>query len=339
MFSLPDRTAHPTKFADYLELSAICSLSRYCAVKKVLTGFSFEDDEEVEDWADEDSEMESLVASVQEVIAKRMAVIGAAYPFRIDDSGFRLEFSGVIDDTTCLYLFPLILSHSADRTIISEEEAPELTNEVRNWFQSLSTIAAGGFVEGTAVSFGWPRPDKTAFAEALKATYARFGEGKPLEKPRPAAPKRIKDGGIDIIAWKQSIDGLAGKTYLLGQVASGANWREKSVKQDAKLFHKFWFSQSPASEHKSSMFMPFALEPDDPSDTSVGYDELMDDYAEIVTDEFGDVFYRDRLAYFALRGKALIEAGNTEIDGFSAVPQIRLWVTKQFEELSTVRAA
>lgn len=339
MLSLPDRSSHPTKFADYLELSAVCSLVGYVPFKEILYGFSIEDDVEVQDWADEDTEMESLVSAVQEVVANRLDRIGSAYPFQVSESGSRLLFGGGINSLTALYLFLLILSHSSDRTIISEEKAPILTNEVRNWFQSLSTIAAGGFVEGAAVSFGWPRPDRTAFAVAVKTTYQRFGEGIPLEKPRPAAPKRVKDGGIDIIAWKQSIDGLSGKTYLIGQVASGANWKEKSVKQQAHLFHKFWFSQAPSSEHKSSIFIPFALEPEDPSDSSVGYDALVKDYADMLTEGFGDVFYRDRLAHYALRGIALIEAGNTEIDGFGDVPRIQTWVIQKLEALCATGSA
>jgi hypothetical protein len=333
-FSLPDRVSAPTKFADFLELSAVCAGTQSVPTRAVIANYSMEQDEEEKDWAEEDTAIEGLLLAVQDVILRRAETIGAAYPFRTNDSGGRVEFSGVIDEVTSLYLFPLILSHAYDRTIIGEADAPKLTNDVRNWFQSLSTIAAGGFVDGEAVSFGWPRPDRSGFVAALKSTYSRFGEGKPLDKPRPGAPKNIKDGGIDIIAWRPSIDGLpGGKIYLLGQVASGRNWTAKSVKLDATLFHKHWFSEAPATDHKAAMFMPFALEPEDPSDPATKYEELLKDYASIKTDEFGDIFYRDRLSHYALRGKNLIEAGNKNIDGSSAVSKIRDWVAQEFSVL------
>ena len=36
----------------------------------------------------------------------------------------------------------------------------------------------------------------------------------------PGFPSQLKDGGIDVIAWKDFPDKLPGKLYLLGQCAS-----------------------------------------------------------------------------------------------------------------------
>ena len=63
-----------------------------------------------------------------------------------------------------------------------------------------------------------------------------FGDGTPVETPRPASPDQVKDDGIDVIAWQPSPDGLAGTHYLLGQSASGDNWKDKSIKSDSEHY-------------------------------------------------------------------------------------------------------
>ena len=69
----------------------------------------------------------------------------------------------------------------------------------------------------------------TTFLKALHRVYALFGDGEPRKTPRAAAAKKIKDNGIDIIAWKRSIDDLPCTLYLIAQVASGKDWQDKSV--------------------------------------------------------------------------------------------------------------
>src|SRR5262249_52379682 len=152
-----------------------------------------------------------------------------------------------------IYLFCLFLSHAYDHSIIPKALAPTIDNAVRDLFQACSTVAAAGYVEGIAMSFGWPRPAGAHFLESLRRIYALLGAGTPGTEPRAAAPEDVKDDGVDIIAWRPSRDNLPGTHYLLGQVASGENWVDKSVAADSEMFHKYWFYPQPATPHQNAM--------------------------------------------------------------------------------------
>jgi len=317
-----------------------------------------EENEEAEELSEDDIRQDDLVISTQAEIEDRRKIIGADYPFEMDEAGRHFTFRGGVTPIGAVYLFSLFLSHSQDHTIIPEDWAPKLDNHARNLFQACSTVAAGGYVVGIAVSFGWPRPEGTSFLDALKKTYRAFGDGVPHDKPRPAAPKWIKDGGIDIIAWQKSIDGLAGTEYLIGQVASGDDWKDKSVRTDADVLHKYWFSQAPASDHKCAIFIPFCLEPErgaeedvTPQDTLVPLKSektsaedfslpvRLEDYMQLLTTQFGIVFYRYRLAHYAARGLRLTEGGHVGIERVGELKDIVDWVTRYRSELCQRAAA
>lgn len=339
MFSLPDEDSHPTQFADWLEFSALCSPNRRVGISELISGTDLEENEESEDWAVDDTRQDDIVISTQSEIADRREFIGEDYPFEMDEQGRYFVFKGIVTPIGAVYLFSLFLSHAQDRTIVPKDCAPKVDNHARNLFQACSTVAAGGYIGGVAVSFGWPRPDGTAFLEALKKTYKDFGDGVPLEKPRPAAPKWIKDGGIDIIAWQRSIDGLAGTQYLIAQVASGEDWREKSVKMDADLLHDHWFTQRPASQHVCGMFMPFCIEPERGDDEDVTPQEKIVDYMQLLTKEFGIVFYRYRLSHFAAKGLQLTNRGHVGIERVDELKKILDWVNQYRSELCQRAAA
>ncbi len=141
-------------------------------------------------------------------IARRLENIGDDYPFRIDDNGRAMQFVTPVSKAGSVYLFCLFLSHAFDRTIVPKALAPKVSNRTRDLFQACATIAAGGYVRGPAMSFGFPRPDGITFLKALHRVYNLFGDGTPRQRPRAAAARAIKDNGIDIIAWRRSIDNL-----------------------------------------------------------------------------------------------------------------------------------
>jgi hypothetical protein len=222
-----------------------------------------------------------------------------------------------------------------DRTIIAKKHAPKIDNKIRDLFQACSTVAAGGYVQGPAVSFGWPRPNGTNFLKALQTVYKLFGDGRPHKKPRPAASKAVKDNGIDIIAWRRAADKLPGTHYMIGQVASGGNWEAKSVVTDREHFHDYWFERKPGSRAIDAMFVPFSLEPELPDD-STPYQDVLNDHVASISYRFGQLFYRDRVARHVADGLRLIEAGETQIERHTDLPKIVRWVDNYSKRLQTV---
>jgi hypothetical protein len=324
MLAIPDTTVHVTKLADWLELNALSSQDGRVGFGTLLSAADMSKEGQPEDIADDDTSDETLVLSAQREIKHRFQVIGNDYPFRIAENGQSMHVVANISDTGVAYLLCLFLSHANDRTIVPKKLAPRITASVRNLFQSCATVAAGGFVQGTAISFGWPRPNGTEFLKALKKVYKLFGDGTPVVRPRSAASQHVKDDGIDVIAWRPSADDLPGTQYLLGQVASGEDWVEKSVVADSQHFHKYWFKVQPSTQHQDAMFMPFCLEPPQaPKSTS---DDVLKDHVQSLTYRYGNVFYRYRIAKFVAEGLRLYRENNNNIEGALEFPKISKWV-------------
>src|SRR6266404_8373563 len=193
MLAIPDLTVHRTKLADWFELNCLSAPDGHIGFGTLISAAALSEEEQPEDISEEDLWEDRIVLCVQKEIARRHKHIGDDYPFRIDDRGESMPCAKTINDIGSVYLFCLFLSHAHDRTIVPKKLAPRLNNIVRDLFQACSTVAAGGFVQGPAISFGWPRPDKTAFLKALHRAYNLFGDGTPHPKPRPAASKHVKD--------------------------------------------------------------------------------------------------------------------------------------------------
>lgn len=332
MLSVPDETAHRTKVTDWLEFKAIASPDGRVGFGTLTSATALMENAQEQDIGDEDIQEEGLVLCVQTEIERRRSNIGDDYPFRIDDAGRSLQFVTPLTEPGSVYLFCLFLSHAYDRSVVSEEMAPAITNKVRDLFQACATIAAGGYVQGPAISFGFPRPEGTDFLKALRGVYKLFGDGRPCSKPRKAAPPKIKDNGIDIIAWKWSIDGLPGMRYLIGQVASGKDWVDKSVKADREHFHDYWFIEKPGSQAEDAMFMPFALEPENSRDHP-DYEAVLKDYVQGVNYRYGNLFYRDRIARHLAEGLQLIVAGEKNIQRRDNITEVARWVEEYTQRL------
>lgn len=325
MLSVPDETVHRTKIADWLELKAISSPDGRVGFATLVSAIALAENEQQENIGDEDRAEEQLVLRVQEEIARRLQTVGEDYPFRVDDKGRALQFVIPVSEAGSVYLFCLFLSHASDRTILPKKIAPKVTNAIRNLFQACATIAAGGYVKGPSISFGFPRPDGTTFLKAFHRVYRLFGNGKPRKRPRVAAAKKIKDNGIDIIAWRRSVDNLPCTHYMIGQVASGNDWQGKSVIPDREHFHKYWLEDVPGSQPQDAMFMPFGLEPED-QEEGTPYEDVLKDYMQSVGYRYGMLFYRDRIARYLVEGLQLIAAGENQIERRAEVGKVVKWV-------------
>ena len=122
------------------------------------------------------------------------------------------------------------------------------------------------------------------------ARSSHLGEGNARSELRPGTSTAIKDGGIDIIAWTDNNDKMPGKRYLLGQVASGNDWKDKSVISDIKLFINDCFHSPPALNPIPAMFIPFCITPNDKNHVSFTICNL--------SEKFGYMMYRKRIPHY-----------------------------------------
>ncbi|MDB6025275.1 MAG: hypothetical protein JWM68_1498 [Verrucomicrobiales bacterium] len=324
LISAPPSQEHPAILADWLELQALASDNRNARVLSVSDVYDITQDTEEEDVGDFDAQSDDLVARVTAEIQRRIVALREAYPFQINDSGTILTWGPEATLGRTVYLFCLMICHVTHSALFENEDLTAEARDGRNLFQVCATIASAGLVHGPSYSFGWPRLDGTGFAEKLAQIYNAFGDGKVRDKPLAAAPP-AKDDGIDVISWRHQPDGLPSTFYVLGQVASGLNWREKTVLKDIERFHWAWFEIAPASPVSGAMFVPFCI-----TDTpAVGgdYDEqdFLVNRLQFIAKEFGLFIYRYRLPLLAHQAEALSQLGAYEVEGIREIGRVADW--------------
>ena len=253
------------------------------------------------DVALEDAGVESEIDVLIQELTKRAFYLDNSYPFELEeDLGIKLKFDdmGSLSASQMTYLYCLIFSH-VSKSRIFEGLPARIPNEDRDLMQVASTIAMSGFLEQAhSVSFGFPRPDGSNFYDALKDTLEKMGEGRLKDKDRVNTAllnnDGTKDGGIDVITWKDTPrDPIpAGKLIVFSQVASGLNWRNKAVKSDIERIQNHWMERRITRVH-DAMCIPFDLE--------MCEGMTIEDQAELIGDEFGYFLYRLRLPrYFEI---------------------------------------
>jgi len=309
---------------DWLEYKILCSEFGTSSISELQRTYDVRRNAEDVDFENEASEENVFLQMLCGEIARRIECLGPSYPFLLSESGESLEITGSMTDGAFIYLFCLFLSHFKKGEILDGTYLPDITNDVRDLFQACSTLAAAAIVSGHAYSFGFPRPDKTGFLEKLKIIYEKFGESKVVDGFPKGSARSTKDDQIDVIAWQDRPDKGAGKLYLLGQVASGNNWPNKSIKGGPiDKFHGTWFiAPHIASQPMAALFIPFCVVPED-NDTVL-------ERTQVLGLEFGNIYYRHVLPCMAQSGIDLARNQKSLIiERISEVPKIIEWVVTQ----------
>lgn len=289
-----------------------------------------EADTDEEGFSGEDAD--AYLDSISDEIQERGQALGENYPFELIRGGALFKLKDEVSQGGIIYLFCLLLSNSKKGDILDGTWTPTINHGTRDLFQACSTLAAAGVVTGSAISFGWPRPnDNPPFLAKLREVYALFGEGEVRQNAIEGASPSPKDEEIDVIAWRPMPDQATAAQYMLGQVASGENWEAKSVKgPPITSFHRNWFSIIPASEPTAAIFIPHLVTPNQTGSRR--------DVLEQHTVTFGTVIDRLRLPHFANLGIQLADLAGKPfvIERREDVAHIVDWVQSQLSSLRLV---
>jgi hypothetical protein len=276
---------------------------------------------------------ERFVETILSEIRDRTKVLGDTYPFEFSDSGAGLRIREEMGVGNVVYLFCLLLSNAKRAEIFEIAKfSYDLDNRVRDLFQACSTWAAAGVVNGSAFSFGFPRPDGSGFLEKLHAVYGVVGEGRVRDNPLPGVSSSPKDEGVDVIAWAHRPDDGPGRQYILGQVATGQNWPGKSIVEYIRSFHENWFSEIPASVPTEALFIPYCI--------SLSGGATFTEQLAILTKRYGSVYYRCVIPKFAAEGYRLAEAGGgITVERTNDLANIREWVMGTIRVMRSIAMA
>ena len=301
--------------ADYLELKAFFSNDSTVLASDLadLARIGAEDDH-----ADLDEEMQraedDLVSSTVTRIKERRRMLSAsAYPFSLDERDEILICNLDRDSLgQAAYILSLVLSNlRAVSPVLNgsclHPDKQEI-RQLREFFQYFATAALASELQGSAWSFGSPRPDGTGFLEKLGQIWQTLGDGS--VKRQQGAPQQPKDDQVDVFAARLHPDGLPGFPLAAAQVATGANARSKSLKGHLDAFRSRWFEPQPVTALLAYMIVPFAT----------ADDQFLDDVRVM-----GNVLHRLRVPRRVAEAAELVKAGET-IEGYDRLAEAVQWI-------------
>lgn len=279
---------------------------------------------------------ENLALRVYEEIEFRARALGDSYPFTIHTAGqnWSLVRKQILSETPeglahTFYLVGLLISAIKYEYLVLPE-GDESLKAMPQLMQIMSVLVAAEYVGGESHWMGWPRPTpEKNFKRALDGFVTRSGIGRVISSNPAYDAAVVKDGTVDLIAWRSFSDGKHGKSVLYGQVASGRNWRSKPLKATWDPYFSGWFQgNGPSAQKMFSMFIPFMQHEDCKPNRNESYDELQAALAEKDERAMGIIFDRLRIAELAPaafeRLASLSDA--TGIDFADHLKQVQDWL-------------
>ena len=284
------------------------------------------------------------------VVQGGLSTVGEAYPFTLVDSqtghpqAIRLKDSWSDESNgQLIYTFCLLDSAMREKLILVPKAQKSYVGSIGNIFQICSCVAVGGYTNAEVVSFGFPRATGDDFLPALQAAWKRYGSFEVREKAPYGFDDKLKDGGVDIIAWRRFPDGHAGTFLMIVQVASGLDWKDKPVTDDVKSLKK-WFQGNSFEHFTPAICIPFPLWFDLSEPThgrtggKVNFNNGVLTRFEFREAKFGVIFDRGRIAHCCAAALKVPAEQRLPIDGLDRLGEVSSWVSGVMQHLSEKRA-
>ncbi|MCK7459949.1 hypothetical protein [Idiomarina aminovorans] len=319
---------------DWLELSCLKDeyfIYRISELEGIIENSEALDSQDIQS---EDADKESEISVLLDLMGQRVRALDGAYPFTLSEDGHEIslvhEELHQLKVSQHVYLYCLLVSHAVRDDVLGSKM--QLTNDDRDLMQVCSTIALAGYSGGNSYSFGFPRPDKTGFYDALVDVCERVKEWELKPHKNINAHVRenlwsVKDHGIDIISWTEDdVDDQPGiRSVIYGQVATGDKWQEKSVKEYREMLHKYFFDAPPA-QYSDAIFIPFDI---DYHRRSSGQDKFI-----YFTEKLGFIMHRMRIPRFFEKGLKLnSERPNLLIQRVNDIKKLSAFNNVKLEQL------
>jgi hypothetical protein len=252
-----------------------------------------------------DSATEQALDAVFEELGSRQRILGPAYPFDLNISkrGLTLSVSSAHEDplterARAIYIACLYMTGIRGGLIDAKAAKIKADPDMGNAFQICATIAAAGYMSGDAYWFGHPRPDKTPFMDAIR-NVAGWLQGTPAPKAPAGETLYAKDGGIDVIAWRDHHDGRPAKLIMYGQCASGMDWVGKPVSGKVNRMEAY-YTYAPSKHWIPALFTPFPLYSEKENAHNLRSREAMEGFYRTFEAEMGVIIDRFRIVMWSL---------------------------------------
>jgi hypothetical protein len=320
---VPERDAPAQFLMDWLELACLINIPSSITFAELINALDLDTDRDPSDPAEVDEFREQRFADVERELRARTHALNGAYPFILSADSLKLLLVDTLDAAHHSYIFSLILSHAVGSELVPKRYAPseDELRIARELFQICSTVAAAGHTGGPSFSIGWPRTGADSFHAKLKYCWEHFRDGGVVEQPSPSTPLQLKDDGLDVLSFWLERDGGPSQGYLVGQVASGNNWKDKSAKPVVEILEKEWLSPPPAAEARPVTFIPFYIPESETRRTSIRH---------------GYVMGRLRLARSVRIAIGLGGQGLKPIERIDEMPSIANWLAQRTATMRSI---
>lgn len=268
----------PHKLLDHLEVRALTDSDGNASASELrseleITGsqdaFFVEEDAVLETPAER---IEGVLEAVFTEAEYRISACGEQYPFQLNGNVLLRRD----EDAATVYTFLLLLSEFGEGRTRGPNGA--------KLFEDVCAHAASGYFgcqETETYVFGFPRRiGPKNFIDAVTTLCNKLREGQP-DKNSPRASVK-KDGGLDIVAWRNFPDLRSSKLIAFGQCATGQNWHGKTHELLPETWCRKWLLKHPLAKPLKMFFLPHAVSESEWSE--LGYDA-------------GVIFDRFRIAY------------------------------------------
>ena len=362
----PDVQSTRVRFADWLEILALTSDSKRVpiAALKDVRRIELDDrapatdiDADLEEAGDPEitdrlgSELDDRVV---EELDFRKTKLGPAYPFELvgghksEPIVLRLrEGWNTPGEGKLFYTFCLLDSAIRGKLISADQRIAEearLVREIGKVFQICACLAIGGYLGLEVVSFGFPRASGDDFLPALRNVWQRYGSFDVRTNIPHGFDDKLKDGGVDIIAWRHFHDRYAATVLMFVQVASGLDWKDKEVGGDVRSIRN-WFEGTSFEHFTPAICIPFPLwfDLDEPPRGSTGNAEPF--YTSVARrfifreKKFGVIFDRGRIACESGEAVKRLPDIQPPVDGTELIAEVQAWVNAAVQFLAERRAA
>ena len=201
-------------------------------------------------WHQMDLDQEGRSGGARDNVQRRAELLGNRYPFALP----YLQYS---PSDSLVYEFCLAICNAPNLTSGEYKHLPRV-------FERLSCVLAETYIGLGADSqhLGWPR-DKGGrtgtFQKAIAPIYKKTQEwawSPEVKLPQNPTVKDVKDGGLDLLAWKK-IDDRSGSLFFLGHCACGDNWQTKFHDANPMELSKWFNPMTLASPPVRLFFTPY----------------------------------------------------------------------------------
>ncbi|MDZ4362052.1 hypothetical protein [Brevundimonas sp.] len=251
---------------------------------------------------------EPALDAIFEELALRQRVLGEAYPFDlvVEKRSLVLTMAAspadaIIEQGRSIYLACLYMSAIRSGLFDAKAGAISADPTIGNLFQICATIAAAGYIKGDAYWFGHPRPDTTSMLEAVGKLSELLKQGTVALQAPLGETKFAKDGGVDVVAWRDHHDGRPAKIIVYGQCASGMNWEGKPVGPKVQRMDGY-YTDTPSQHWLPALLTPFPLYMDKENSHGLANEEARLGFYRRNEAEMGVIIDRLRIVRWCIEG-------------------------------------